>query len=130
MGEEGGRLGKGTRLVGRLGVEGGQGGGLESEGGSHLPPIAVGVEGGSGTPVPQLVVGTEEQGEMGLAVHGGEVVGGFTLTGQCDIWELTWFEPFFQMLTNIIWSRARTKNLDGPATADRCCHVVGEGGGV
>ena len=26
MGEEGGRLGEGTRLVGRLGVEGGQGG--------------------------------------------------------------------------------------------------------
>ena len=36
----------------------------------------MGVEGGSGTPAPQMVVSAEEQGEMGLAVHGGEVVGG------------------------------------------------------
>ena len=73
VGEEGGGFGEDRRLVGRLGVERG---GLEGEGGPHLPPIAVGVEGGSCTPAPQLVVGAEEQGEMRLAVHGGEVVGG------------------------------------------------------
>ena len=67
---------KGSGFGEDRGLGGGLGGGLEGEGGPHLPPIAVGVEGGSCTPAPQLVVGAEEQGEMRLAVHGGEVVGG------------------------------------------------------
>ena len=38
--------------------------------------MAVGVEGGGGPPAVQLVEGAEEQGELGLAVHGGGVVWG------------------------------------------------------
>ena len=52
------------------------GGNLEGEGGLYLPPVAVRVEGGGGPPADQLVEGAEEQGELGLSVHGGEVVGG------------------------------------------------------
>ena len=51
------------------------GGGLEGEGGSHLPPVAVGVEGGGGPPSIEVEEGVDEQGEVGL-VHGGGVVGG------------------------------------------------------
>ena len=58
-------------MVGRV-----LGGGLDCEGGLHLPPVAVGVEGGSGPPFVEVDEGVEEQGELGLAVHGAGVVGG------------------------------------------------------
>ena len=51
-------------------------GGLEGEGDPHLPPVAVGVEGGGGPRAAQLLEGAEEQGELVLAVHGVGVVGG------------------------------------------------------
>ena len=57
--------------LGVLGDEGGLGGGLEDEGGPHPPLVGDGVEGAASSTAPQPVVDGEEQGEVGLAVHGG-----------------------------------------------------------
>ena len=47
VGDKGSRFGEDRGL-------GGLGGGLECEGGPHLPPVAVRVQGGGGTPADQL----------------------------------------------------------------------------
>ena len=62
VGDKGSRFGEDRGL-------GGLGGGLECEGGPHLPPVAVRVQGGGGTPADQLVEGAEEQGPLVMAVH-------------------------------------------------------------
>ena len=62
VGDKGSRFGEDRGL-------GGLGGGLECEGGPHLPPVAVRVQGGGGTPADQLVEGAEEQGQLVVAVH-------------------------------------------------------------
>ena len=71
VGDKGSGFGDDRGLGGVLVLEGGLGGGLDGEGGLHLPPVAVGVEGGGGPPAVQLVECAEEQVELGLAVHGG-----------------------------------------------------------
>ena len=73
VGDKGGGFRDDRGLGGVLVLGGGRGGGLYGEGGLHLPPMAVGVEGGGGPPAVQLVEGAEEQGD---AVHGGGVVWG------------------------------------------------------
>ena len=64
MGDKGSGFGDDRGLVGGLVVKGGLEGGLEGEGGPHLPPVAVGVEGGDGPPSIEVEEGVDEQGEV------------------------------------------------------------------
>ena len=66
----------GLGLGGGLVVGGVLGGDLDGEGGFHLPPLEVGMEGGGDSPFVEVEEGVEEQGELSLAVHGAGVVGG------------------------------------------------------
>ena len=68
--DEGSGFGEGRGLGGGLVVGGG---GLEGDGGLYLPLMAVGTKGGGGSRSVEGEEGVEEQGELGLAVHGGVV---------------------------------------------------------
>ena len=73
MRDEWSGFGEGRGLGGGLVVGEGLRGGLEGDGGLYLPLMAVGMKGGGGSPSVEVQEAVEEQGELGLAVHGGVV---------------------------------------------------------